>query len=101
MGSPLHGGCTGKKNIFVPSVSGGLRDSCCGECHKVKVRTGTKCRGVRMYLDTTACSIINVALNDYKCAAIRNVKIIDSTIRKRVFLKIETEVLSQSVQYFA
>jgi len=37
----------------VHSVSKGLRASCCGECHEVQVKTGTKCRGVRMYLDTT------------------------------------------------
>jgi len=26
--------------IVVPSIRGGLLASCCGECHKVQVRTG-------------------------------------------------------------
>jgi len=30
----------------VPSIRGGLRASCCGECHEVQVRTGTECPGV-------------------------------------------------------
>jgi len=55
MGCPLHGGHTEKnRKIFLPSVSGGLPAACCGECHEVQVPTGTKCRGVRMYLDTTS-----------------------------------------------
>jgi len=36
------------KKIVVPSIRGGLRASCCGECHNVQVWTGTECRGVHM-----------------------------------------------------
>jgi len=32
-----------KLKKVVPSIRGGLRASCCGECHNVQVRTGTEC----------------------------------------------------------
>jgi len=65
MGCPVYGGRTEKnRKIFVPTVSGGLRANCCGQCHEVQVRTGTECPGVRMYLYTTGSVRVYISYVD-------------------------------------
>jgi len=40
------------RKIVVPSIRGGLRASCCGECQEVQVRTGTSAQEYIMQMDT-------------------------------------------------
>jgi len=50
------------KKKVVPSIRGGLRASCCGQCHNVQVRTATVCPGVH-YVCGYCCNGVNKVSN--------------------------------------